>query len=134
MSAVLNRLARRRSYPITIDGEDFRVRAMTIGEGLEFDTLKDDGAKIGFILGCALLNDAGEPEFNRAIAADTVLDDKQAAAESAEDFGKRVSEACRGIPQDTLAALTSAIDKLRRPPSQDTLRKNSDATKQPGSP
>lgn len=113
MTGVLDKLKKRRSYPVTIDGETVNVRSLTIGELQRMESVEGDD-KAGFVLGCALLETDGQRSFI------------QGAEESDAEFGKRVLAASVDIPTDNLSALKDAINKLSNNiPPQETIRKNS---------
>lgn len=112
MSSVLQRLRKRRAYPVAIGEDTVYVRALTTSEVEAL--LKFEGAtQVAFTLGCALVNDAGEPEFPRQ------------SGESFADFANRVLPEFSDLPQDVLSVLSQGIDRVSKPANSEALKKSS---------
>ncbi len=118
MASVVERLRKRRFYPVTIDGEIVHVRALLESESAEVKPFRDQDASFGFVIGCGLLNDDKSQAFAR-------LTD-----EDAKTFGERVLVDLN-LPNDTRIELAVAILKLAQPPSRESLIKNSERTTTP---
>lgn len=112
MASVIDKLKKRRSYPITIDGETFHIRAMTLGEMKRMESIDQEKA-VGFMLGSALV----EPDTTRSFP--------QAEGETDEAFADRVAETLADTPSDTIRAIGDRVQKLNHSmPSQESLAKN----------
>lgn len=97
-------LFKRRPRKISIDGEEYTVRALTIGEIRQVQKLGGDEKAIDvapFIVSCAMLNGDGKPLFEGP--SDPRIDD---------------------IPTDTLAEISSAIGKLSSAGNAASIEKN----------
>lgn len=112
MSSVLQRLRKRRAYPVSIGEDTVYVRALTTAE-VEALVKLEGSTQIAFTLGCALVNDAGEPEFPRQ------------SGESFEAFANRVLPEFADLPQDVLTVLSQGIDKVSKPANAEALKKSS---------
>lgn len=112
MTSVLQRLRKRRAYPVAIGEDTIHVRALTLGEGETLDRF-EGAEKVAFAFGCALVNDAGEPEFPRL------------PNEGNEAFAKRLVPEFADIPQDVLNAISKGIEKVSTPPNGEALKKSS---------
>lgn len=112
MSSVLQRLRKRRAYPVAIGDDTVYVRALTTAEVDALLTFEGP-TQIAFTLGCALVNDAGEPEFPRQ------------SGESFADFAKRVLPEFADLPQDVLSVLSQGIDRVSKPANSEALKKSS---------
>lgn len=119
--SVIQRLQRRRCYPVKIDGEDYHVRAMTIRELEILGSLPGECAA-GWAVGCALVNSDRSAIFTLG----TVVDEKtlESRPETNEEFARRVQDNLLDIGNDNMHELTAAIGKLNRVPDQETLQKN----------
>lgn len=112
MSESLLRLKKKRAFPAQIDGGTVYVRAMTLGELRQMDSLGDD-LKTPFMVGCGLCSDAdGTPEF------------KKESDESAEKWATRIQADTDDIPVNTLKAIADAIAQVGNVPSAETVAKN----------
>jgi len=109
--SMIEKLRKRRSYPVTIGEETVHVRALTEGERTEVLPFKSEDSSFGFVIGCGLLNDAQEPEFVKA------------PGESPQDFGTRVLKEA-DLPTDTRTELATAILNLTSGPKREALVKN----------
>lgn len=118
MASVVERLRKRRFYPVPIDGQEVHVRALLESECTELKPFGNEDSSFGFVIGCGLLNEDKAPVFTR-------LPD-----EDPEAFGERVL-AEMDLPNDTRAELTMAILRLAQPPSRESLIKNSERTSTP---
>lgn len=108
MSSVVERLQKRRRYPIDIDGNDVFIRALKQSERDACEEFKNDEASLGFAIGIALMADNGEPEFT------------QSKEETAIEFGNRVLDTLQ-LPDDTRSQLVNAILKLSNGPTAEQL-------------
>ena len=111
MASVVERLRKRRFYPVPINGETVHVRALLQSELAESKPFQNEESSFGFVIGCGLLNEDGTPVCTRN------------ADESAQAFGERVL-AELNLPNDTRTELSLAIIKLAKPPSHESLVKN----------
>ena len=110
--SVIDRLRKRRFYPVTIDGETIHIRALLDSELALAEPFKYEQQSIGYAFGCALLNEDGSPVFTRE------------TEESPQEFGDRVLQAMN-LPQDTKAELRDKIIHLSEGPLKpDDLKKN----------
>lgn len=110
--SVIERLRKRRFYPITIDGETVHVRALLSSELKELLTFKDEEESFGFAVGSSLLNEDGSTAFTRS------------SDESAKEFGARVLTTL-DLPTDTRAELSAKIVALSQgPKNAENLAKN----------
>jgi len=109
--SVIERLRKRRSYPVEIDGETIKIRALLESELKAVAEFRDDDESIGYAIGCAILNEDGSQLFT--------LD-----METPKEFGARVL-LCLDLPSDTKAELTTKILKLSQGPLKpEDLKKN----------
>lgn len=115
MSKTLEKLLRRRCYPVKIGTDDdaatVYIRALTLGEGIAVGGL-DDEARVYWTIGMALTEADGSAAF------------PVEANESPTDYAKRLTSLLAGLPNDTLAELMAAIIKLAKTPSRESLEKN----------
>lgn len=112
MSTTIERLRKRRCYPVEIDGEKIHIRALLTSEQSELMEIRDQDESFGYALGCALVNDDRSPVYTRV------------ETESALQFGARVLTDI-DLPTDTRAELTDLILKLTAgPKSLETTVKN----------
>ena len=110
--SVIERLRKRRFYPIDLDGQTIHIRAMLDSELKAVAEFRDDDESVGFAIGCALLNEDKSAAFVRA------------ADETSKQFGARVLEEL-DLPSDTKAEITGKILKLSNGPlKDDELKKN----------
>lgn len=120
--SIIQRLQRRRCYPVKIDGEDYHVRAMTIRE-LEILGALPGECAAGWAIGCALVNSDRSAIFTLGTVTDPT-NPAEARPETNEEFARRVQDNLVDIPNDSMHELTAAIGKLNRVPDQETLQKN----------
>ena len=113
MSDVLDRLRKKRGFPVTIGDETFHVRSLTIGELKRLKTVADDD-KTGFMVGCTLCADEGGKQ------AIPPLDEETDA-----DWSKRVVDALADVPSETIRSLSEGIAALSKTPSSTAVAKNS---------
>jgi hypothetical protein len=110
--SVIDRLRKRRFYPVTIDGETIHIRALLDSELRLVEPFRFEDASIGFAIGCSLLNEDKSPAF--------VMEE----TESPQQFGHRVLNTL-DLPQDTKAEVRDKIVKLSEgPPETEDLKKN----------
>jgi hypothetical protein len=109
MTSVIDRLRKRRAYPLSIDGEKVYVRAFTKSERQEFKPLANEEESYGFVMGCGLINEDGSVMFARE------------EGEEAKAFAIRVEDAAE-LPDDTRAQICTAIVKLSEGPTIEQLK------------
>jgi hypothetical protein len=110
--SVIDRLRKRRFYPVEIMGEVVHIRALLDSELKTVSEFQNEDESIGFAIGCAVLNEDQLAAFTRS------------AEESPKQFGARVLAEI-DLPSDTKAELTNKILKLSNgPPSAEDLKKN----------
>ncbi len=110
--SVIDKLRKRRFYPVVIDGEAVHIRALLDSELKTVSDFQNEDESIGFAIGKSLINEDKSPVF------------EQIEGEEPKEFGKRVLHAI-DLPSDTKAELTSKILKLSNGPlSADDLKKN----------
>lgn len=108
---IIERLRKRRKYPVTIAREEIWIRAMTQDEFKRAMALQGDEESYGMAIGFGLLDEDGEsPLF------------VQESGETDVDFGARVLEAT-GFPTDTRAELATKILKLSNGPTKTQAEK-----------
>jgi hypothetical protein len=113
MSGVLDRLKKKRGYPVVVDGQTFHVRSLTIGEFKRYANVKDD-AKTGFVIGCALCCDEnGDQEFP-----------KLTPAESDVEWAARVLDELEDVPSENIRAISDGVAALSKTPSASAVAKN----------
>lgn len=116
MSTVLNKLKRRRSFPVILPtGDQITIRASTFGELTRVGKINDVASKVGFVLGVAILDDDGTNLF------------KQESGESDEQFGLRVVNECE-LDIESVAVIRDELNKINTPPRQEVLQGNSEET------
>jgi hypothetical protein len=112
---VLDRLRKRRKYPVEIAGEEVFIRAMSQDEFSRSMALQGEEESYGMAIGFGLLDEGGEsPLF------------VQQEGEGDKEFGRRVLDET-GFPTDTRAELSEKILKLSLPPTaaqRDKLKKS----------
>lgn len=114
MASVLEKLAKRRCYPITVqNGEPVHVRALTFGELRALESLPQQLSG-GFIFGVGVVTDTGEQAI-------PILE-----GETHQQFAERVSDILvdHEIPTDTLRDVNEAIIKLMKVPPVEDIAKN----------
>lgn len=112
MSGVLDRLRKKRGFPVEIDGETYFVRSPTIGELKRLESLEAND-KTGFLMGCALCVDAGGlPEFPK--------DD----GETDPAWASRVLDSLSDVPTQTIRALSDGVAALNKAPKLEGVLKN----------
>jgi hypothetical protein len=115
MSDVLARLKKKRAYPVTIEGELYHIRPMTIGEITRMKPLDND-SKTGFVVGCTLCDDE---------AGTQTIPKKAEPPESDKDWAARVLAELADVPSETIRALSEAVAALSKTPSASAVAKNS---------
>ncbi len=115
--SVLDKLAKRRFYPVSIGDQEVHVRSLTIREIKRLDAVDYD-ARTGLVLGFALLEPDGSPVFVQRKSADGI------DAETDSEFSDRVIEQLSETPMDNLAAVSQAVQRLGQPVDSDKLKKN----------
>lgn len=112
MTTVLDRVRKRRHYPVPEIGEGVFVRSLTRGELRRLSALETD-LKDEFMFGCALTDGTGKPEF------------VQVQEETDVAFAQRVRAAIEEhVDLETRSQLGSAIARIVQSPSQRDLQKN----------
>lgn len=111
MITVLDRLRKRRCYPVPEAGEGIFVRSLTRGELIRLARIEGD-AKTDFVLGCVLVTETGAPVL-------PLLD-----GEGDAEFCERVKAAFLDVDTETVSQITQAVGRLGKVPPPETLRKN----------
>ncbi len=112
MSETLNKLRKKRGFPVEIDGDTFHVRSLTLGELRRVETLKP-ADKTGFVIGCTLCTgDGGEPEFPKQDGED----------DSA--WAQRVVDELADVPTETIRTLSDRVASLGKVPKTPDIVKN----------
>ena len=105
MSSILDKMRKRRFYPVKIGDETIHVRSMTIGEMGRMEAV-EAGFKTPFVVACCLLRDDGSQEFTKAGA------DVDGILETDTDFAKRVNDALADVQPETLKELCQAVGRI----------------------
>ena len=111
MSNSLSRLRKKRAYPVTIDGEGYHVRSLTIGELRRLDALDAD-SKTGFVVGCALCDENGAAELPRI------------EGETDSVYSARVLVELDDVPTENIRALSEAVGNIGKTPTIEAIAKN----------
>lgn len=125
MASMIDRLKRRKCYPVTLPGqggEKIWVRALTIGEMRAVDSLPAE-LRAAFALGCAIVTDTGEQDMPRGTVPGKSPGDGS-APETNEEYATRVLSLLSDVPTDNLNTASEAIAKLRDQPPVEELVKN----------
>ena len=112
MSGVAEKIQKRRFYPVTIDGETFHVRALSVADRRRIDAMSDVMQKSFFALGRGLCNEQGGELFPR---------------ENDEDdagYATRIESLIPEIPTDTFNELGAAINRVGIVPRAEVIAKN----------
>lgn len=112
MSGVLNRLKRKRGFPVVIDDETYYVRSPTIGELRRLDAIPTD-LKTGFLVGCTL-----------CCGQDGSQESPQQDGESDEQWASRVMAELSDVPTETIRALSQGVASIGKIPSSESVVKN----------
>ncbi len=107
----LDRIRKRRHYPMPFDGGEVHVRALTHSEIRIVRKFSDEDESAGFVIGCALLNEDGSEKFIRG------------QDEDPKAFGERVMNEI-DLPSDTSADLVKMITRLSQGSPVDVIAKN----------
>lgn len=121
MATILERLAKRRCYPVQLGEETLYCRALTLGELDALKTLPEELAA-AFGIGCGLVNDDGSQAIPRLVVP--AVEGTPATTEPNTEFARRVDIALQDVGLDQIIALTEAIRKLNTVPPMESLRKN----------
>ena len=116
MPTILERLARRRHYPVPINDETFYVRSLTLGECDDVDKLPDD-LKTPYAIGCALTDEGGNQPLPRTKKED-------GSEPSTAEYAQNILDALQIVPPDALVKLTEAIWKVTKAAPVEDLVKN----------
>lgn len=120
--SVIDKLRKRRAYPVTIGDEKVTVRSLLESEIDLLNSISGDAESYGVAIGCGLLEEDGSAAFTRA------------ADEDAKAFGGRVLKSI-DMPTDTKKELGDKIMSLTiNGPSVEKLEKNSNGTAKQDSP
>lgn len=112
MPSIIDRLKKRRCYPIPIGDDRIHLRALTIDELKTVDTLPPELA-VPFAIGSALVTDAGQSELPRL------------PEEPSQAYAERIVDSLKDTPLDTINAIRDGIKKLNsEPPPVEDLVKN----------
>lgn len=110
--SVVQKLRKRRAYPVAIAGETVMIRSLLNSEFDAIMEFRDENESIGAAIGYGLLNDDESPAFTLA------------TGENAKTFGARVLTEL-DVPLDTRKELSDKILKLTvEGPSVEKLEKN----------
>lgn len=124
MSPVLERLRKKRAYPVKIDGDVFHVRSLTIGELRRLDAVSvmadsTDSAeekaqlRTGLFYALAICADeTGEAAFPKLVD------------ESDASLARRIKDEFSDVPLETLRAIGEAVQKIGQTPKVETIVKN----------
>jgi hypothetical protein len=96
--SMLDKLKRRRVFPVQIGDETVFVSAMSKADITRLQNAADAPAEL--ILGLSLVDEKGQPEF-------TLLE-----GESDTDFGKRIAELTADVPEITKSEIYAAVRKV----------------------
>jgi hypothetical protein len=100
---VLQKCAKRRCYPIDIDGETIHVRAITLDEMDRMQVLDKD-TKTFFLLACGIVEANGDQGVSAKRS-----DETDAA------WVTRVTSELSVIPADTALQIVKEIDRVSKP-------------------
>lgn len=121
-SKVAEKLRKKRGFPVQHDGETYYVRELTMGELARFDKLPKE-TKTGFLVGCALVEDAGgAPVFPKQ------------PDEGDEAYAVRMMAELAEVTPGTLRALSEGVASISKAVKVENVLKNSCATTTSGSP
>jgi hypothetical protein len=110
MPTVIERLRKRRFYPFQIGDETQLVRALTFKEIDAAESIGNERASQGYVIGKATGNADGSPAFT------------QGEDEDAKVFGQRVLDEL-DLPTDTSAQIMAIVTKLTKgPPLEDAIK------------
>lgn len=120
MTSVVDKIQKRRFFPVELDWITLHIRPMGAWErhdlrGLEY---RD---QLVFAIGCCLVNEDRSRAFERQ------------QNESVAEFVLRVRNATLDLSPDEVTLLTEAITKVTRPPPAETIAGNSEPTDAPAS-
>ena len=113
MASIEERCAKRRKYPVDLDGETVFVRSLTNAERGHLATLIDGDQVTACAIGFGLLDDAGVAALPQ-----------QTIEESLADWIARVQTLIANWPSDTMLQLREAIAKVTTTPGVEKLIKN----------
>lgn len=111
MTSLLERLNKRRFYPVKVAGETVHIRLLTDAESREIASLKDE-LQNAYALGLSLCESEKEPAFPRGVG------------ETPEAYAIRMADLLKDMPQDNVRELQEAYTRLAKVPSLDNLAKN----------
>lgn len=112
MSSVLSQLRKKHGFKVSLYGDDYYVRSMTLGELRRLDAMPVE-LKTAFMLGCALCeNENGLPAIQKAESED----DKAWAA--------RIADEVADVPTETIRALSQAVADIGKVPQPASIAKN----------
>jgi len=112
MTSLVERIQRRRFYPVPVAGETFHVRALSIADRRRMDAIEDILDKSFFALGRGLCNGDGSEAFPRR------------PEEGDLDYARRMANELAEIPTDTFSELCAAINKIGIAPREEVIAKN----------
>lgn len=110
--SVIQRVQKRRKYPITVDGDTIYLRTLSYEDAELIDTITEPVDKLFYAVGQAMIEDSGEPAF------------PPIAGETPSEFAARAKAALKGMGQDTLKEISEAITKITKAPSTEAIVKN----------
>lgn len=110
--SVIDKLRKRKNYPVEVDGETVHVTALTTKVISALSEVDDSGIwSSGVVIGFGLMDDDGSPVFS--------MND----GETLEAFGSRVLDEL-DAPLPVVTQLVDAIKKVTKPANAETLAKN----------
>lgn len=111
-SSILGKLRKKRGFPVSVQGEDYFIRSLTLGELRRLESLPVE-SKTAFALCCALCANAeGQPAFPK--------DD----AEDDAKWAQRIADDISDVPTETIRALSQAVADIGKPTSPASIAKN----------
>jgi hypothetical protein len=113
MSSIDSRCAKRRKYPVELDGETVFVRSLTNAERGQLAGLIDSDQVTACAIGFGLMDDAGGAGLPQAEATETLA-----------DWIARIQTLIAIWPSDTTLQLREAIAKVTTTPGVEKLIKN----------
>lgn len=111
MASVFDRIARRKAYPVELNGGTLFVCEPTLGQVKQVQKLDGEQAT-GLALAFCVVNEDGSPVFT------------QGCEEGNEQFADRVLKDASVLTPSEMTAISNAIFKLISPAKPDELTKN----------
>lgn len=112
MSRELEKLRKKRGYPVEHDDQTFYVRSLTLGELRRLDQLSQED-KTGFVVGSSLCSDqSGIQEIPKLESEDD------------QAYSKRVMIELDDVPTETIRALSEGVAAIGKAPKVESVIKN----------